>query len=44
MDCPTLRSKPCFVVGIPVLRATFVFNPLMPMARFKEKLKPLIVT
>ena len=41
--CPTLRSRPCLVVGIPVLRASLFFRPLMPTARFKENVTPLIV-
>ena len=41
--CPTLRSRPCFVVGMPTFRATLVFKPLIPTARFNEKDKPFMV-
>jgi len=37
---PTLRCNPCFVVGIPVLRATFCLTLVMPTARFHEKDNP----
>ena len=40
---PILRSNPPRVVGMPVLRATFCFNPVMPTARFQEKDKPGII-
>ena len=41
--CPTLRSKPCLVVGTPTLCATFAFSPLMPTARLSEKDSPFIL-
>lgn len=41
--CPSLRSKPSLVVGMPVLRATFVFKPLIPTARFSENDNPFMV-
>ncbi len=41
---PTLRSNPCRVVGMPVVRAILVFTAVMPSARFHEKLSPLIST
>ena len=41
--CPTLRSRPCLVVGIPTLRATLVFNPLIPTARFSENDNPFMI-
>ena len=41
--CPILRSKPSLVVGMPVLRATFVFKPLIPTARFSENDNPFMV-
>lgn len=37
---PTFRSKPCRVVGMPVLRATFCLTAVMPTARLSEKLSP----
>ena len=37
---PILRSRPCLVVGIPTVRATFVFKPEIPTARLSEKLSP----
>ena len=37
---PTLRWSPCFVVGIPVLRAIFCFAAVMPTARFSENDSP----
>lgn len=37
---PTLRSKPCLVVGIPVLRAIFCLTAVMPTALLREKLNP----
>ena len=40
--CPILRSKPSLVVGMPVLRATFVFKPLIPTARFSENDNPFM--
>ncbi len=41
--CPSLRSKPSLVVGMPVLRATFVFKPLIPTARFSENDNPFMI-
>ena len=41
--CPILRSNPSLVVGMPVLRATFVFKPLIPTARFSENDNPFMV-
>lgn len=41
--CPILRSKPSLVVGMPVMRATFVFKPLIPTARFSENVNPFMV-
>ena len=41
--CPSLRSKPSLVVGMPVLRATFVFKPLIPIARFSENDNPFMI-
>ena len=40
MALPILRSRPCFVVGIPTARATLVFKPEIPTARLSEKLSP----
>ena len=40
--CPILRSRPCLVVGMPVLRAIFVFKPLIPTARFSENDNPFM--
>mgnify|MGYP006910062145 CR=1 FL=1 len=40
MDEPTLRSKPCLVVGIPVLRAKLCFAPEIPTALFHENENP----
>ena len=40
---PILRSNPCLVVGMPTARATLVFSPEMPTARFSEKLSPGIL-
>ena len=40
--CPILRSKPSLVIGMPVLRATFVFKPLIPTARFSENDNPFM--
>lgn len=40
---PILRSNPSLVVGMPVLRATFVFKPLIPTARFSENDNPFMV-
>lgn len=37
---PTLRSKPCLVVGMPVLRAIFCLTAVTPIARLSEKLSP----
>lgn len=40
MALPTLRSKPCLVVGMPVLRAIFCLTAVMPTALLREKLNP----
>ena len=40
IDDPTLRSNPCFVVGIPVFLANPCLAPEIPTARFQEKEKP----
>ena len=37
---PTLRSNPCLVMGMPVVREIFCFNCVMPNARFHEKVRP----
>ena len=37
---PTLRSKPCLVVGMPVLRAIFCLTAVIPTALLREKLNP----
>jgi len=37
---PILRSIPDFVVGIPVFRATLLFNPLIPSSLFSENENP----
>ena len=37
---PILRSMPNLVVGMLVFLATFVFNPLTPIARLRENDKP----
>ena len=39
---PILRSIPCLVVGIPVLRAMLCFTPVIPKNRLSENEKPLI--
>ena len=40
---PTFLSNPALEVGIPVSRANFYFNCVIPRARFKEKLTPGIL-
>ena len=37
---PILPSRPCLVVGMPVVRANFWRALVMPKARFHEKDKP----
>lgn len=37
---PILRSKPAFVVGMPVCRANCCLARVMPSARLGEKLRP----
>ena len=37
---PTLRSTPCLVIGIPVVRDIFCFTFVMPTARFQENVTP----
>jgi hypothetical protein len=41
-NAPTLRSIPCRVVGMPVLRANFCFAEEIPIARFHEKENPYV--
>ena len=40
IDDPTLRSSPCLVVGMPVVRANFCLAREMPKALFHEKDNP----
>jgi len=40
IQAPTFRCIPCFVVGIPVRLANLCFSPVIPNARFHEKLSP----
>jgi len=42
MKEPNLRSAPCIVVGIPVLRANRCLAPDIPKALFQEKEKPYV--
>ena len=41
---PILRSRPCLVIGTPVLRAIFCLACVRPIARFHENVRPGIFT
>ena len=37
---PILRSRPCLVVGMPILWASLILRPLIPIALFQENESP----